>query len=159
MNEIRNLKVYDTFEKVPDEGEENIGSCWVITQKEKHDGQKQVYKARLVAKGFQEYLKPQSDSPTAPKESFKMLVALAVNSGFKLASVDIRAAFIQSKVLDREVFIEPPSDVKKQETIWILRKPLCSLDGASRKFWLCVKEVFLCELGLQTIHGDEAFYN
>ena len=43
-----------------------------------------------------------------------MLVAVAANSGFKLASVDIRAAFLQSKVLDREVFIEPPIDVKKQ---------------------------------------------
>ena len=59
-------------------------------------------------------MKPQSDSPTASKESFKMLMAVAGNLGFKLASVDIRAAFLQSKVLDREVFIEPRSDVKKQ---------------------------------------------
>ena len=86
----------------------------MITQKEKHDGQKQQCKARLVAKGFQESLKPQLDSPTATQESFKMLVAVAANFGFKLASVDIRVAFLQSKVLDREVFIEPPSDVKKQ---------------------------------------------
>ena len=103
-------------------------------------------------------MKPQLDSPTASKESFKMLMAVAANSGFKLASVDIRVAFLQSKVLDREVFIEPPSDVKKQGWIWKLRKPLYGLDDALRKFWLCVKEVFLCELGLQTIHGDEAFY-
>ena len=61
---------------------------------EKHDGQKEACKARLVAKGFQESLKPQSDSPTAAKESFKMLVAVAAKFGFKLASVDIRAAFL-----------------------------------------------------------------
>ena len=53
LNEIRNLKDYDTFEELPDEGQETIGSRWVITQKEKHDGQKQQCKARLVAKGFQ----------------------------------------------------------------------------------------------------------
>ena len=94
MKEIRNLKDYDTFEEVPDEGQETIGSWWVITQNEKHDGQKQAFKARLVAKGFQESLKPQSDSPTASKESFKMLIAVAGNSGFKLASVDIRADFL-----------------------------------------------------------------
>ena len=47
-----------------------------------------------------------------------MLVAVAANYGFKLASVDIRAAFLQSKVLDREVFIAPPSDVKKKGCIW-----------------------------------------
>ena len=117
MNEIRNHKDYDTFEEVPDEGQETIGSHWVITQKEKHYGQKQACRVRLVVKGFQESLKPQLDSPTASKESFKMLVAVAANSGFKLASVDIRAASLQSKVLDREVFIEPPSDVKKQGCI------------------------------------------
>ena len=66
----------------------------MITQKEKHDSQKEQCKARLVAKGFQESLTPQSDSPTASKESFKMLVAVAANSGFKLASVDIRVAFL-----------------------------------------------------------------
>ena len=85
-------------------------------------------------------------------------MAVAANSRFKLASVNIRAAFLQSKVLNRDVFVEPPSDVKKQGWIWRLKKPLYGLDDASRKFWLCVKEVFLCELGLCTIHGDEAFY-
>ena len=129
-----------------------------MTEKEKYDGQKQACKARLVARGLQDPLKPQLDSPPASKESFKMLVAVAVNSGFKSASVDIRAAFLQSKVLDREVFIEPPRDVKKQGCIWKLRKPLYGLDDASQKFCLPVKEVFLCELGIQKIYGDEAFY-
>ena len=89
----------------------------VITEKEQHDGQKTKVKARLVAQGFQEALKPQSDSPTAAKESFKLLMALSANFHFKLASVDIRAAFLQSKVLDRDVFVEPPSDIKKQGII------------------------------------------
>ena len=33
MNEIRNLKDYDTLEEVPDEGQGTIGSRWVVTQK------------------------------------------------------------------------------------------------------------------------------
>ena len=53
------------------------------------------------------------DSPTAAKESFKLLMALSANFGFKIASVDICASFIQSKVLDREVFVDPPPDIKK----------------------------------------------
>ena len=85
----------------------------MITQKEKHDRQKQACKVRLVARGFQESLKPQSDSPTASKDSFKMLMAIAANFGFKLASVDIRAIFLQSKALDIDIFIEPRSDIKK----------------------------------------------
>ena len=111
-----------------------------------------------MAQGFQEALKPQSDSPTAAKESFKLLMALSANFHFKIASVDIRAAFLQSKVLDRDIFVEPPSDIKKQGIIWKLNKPLYGLDDASRKFWLRVRDVFLNKLHLKTIEGDEAFY-
>ena len=66
-----------------------------MTEKEKYDGQKFQTKSRLVARGFQETMKPQSDSPTVSKESFKILMAISANNGFKLASVDIRAAFLQ----------------------------------------------------------------
>ena len=45
---------YDVFEEVGNYGKENIGSRWVITQKEKADGQKAAVKGRLVANGFQE---------------------------------------------------------------------------------------------------------
>ena len=130
----------------------------MITANEQLDGQKTKCKARLVTGGFQEWLKLQSDSPTAVKESFKLLMALSANFGFKIASVDIHAAFLQSKVLDREVFVEPPSDVKKQGIIWQLKKPLYRLDDTSKKFWLRVKDVFLNKLNLKTVEGDEAFY-
>ena len=54
MAEVNNLLDYDVFEEVEDKGQETIGSRWVVTAKEKHDGQKQKTKARLVARGFQE---------------------------------------------------------------------------------------------------------
>ena len=52
IKEIKNLEDNKTFELVEDVGQETIGSCWVITKKEKYDGQKTEYKARLVARGF-----------------------------------------------------------------------------------------------------------
>ena len=52
QKEIENLKLYETFEEVDDEGQESIGSRWIVTKKEKHEGQKQNHKARPVAKGF-----------------------------------------------------------------------------------------------------------
>ena len=82
-------------------GQEYIGSRWVVTRKEEPDGQKMHIKARLVLRGFQEVVKPQSDSPTVAKESLKVLIALAVNEDFLLALMDIRAAFLQVKILDR----------------------------------------------------------
>ena len=86
MTVIANLLDYDIFEEVEDTGQETISSRWVITAKEKHDGQKQKTKARLVACGFQETMKPQSDSPTVSKESLKVLMDVAAHSSFKLAS-------------------------------------------------------------------------
>ena len=80
--------------------------------KEKHDGQKQKTNARLITHSFQETLKPQSDSPTVSKESFKLLMAVVANLKFKLISLYIRAAFLQSRTLDRDVLVETPSDIK-----------------------------------------------
>lgn len=93
-NEVKNLIDYMTFEEVLDQVQEVISSPWVITQKEKHDGQKRPCKACLVTPGFQEGLKPQSDSLTTSKDSLKLLMALAANNNFKLASLDMRATFL-----------------------------------------------------------------
>ena len=37
-NKIENLKTYETFEEVLDEGQETTGSRWNRTEKQKHDG-------------------------------------------------------------------------------------------------------------------------
>lgn len=68
------------------------------------------------------------------KESIKIFLAVAANEKFDLQSIDIRAAFLQSRALDRDVFIEPPKDLKKEGVLWKLKKPLYGLDDASRKF-------------------------
>ena len=61
-------------------------------------------------------------------------MVITANSEFKLVSVDIRAVFLQSKVLDCDVFIKPPEDIKKTGVIWRLKKPLYGHDDAFRKF-------------------------
>lgn len=129
---------YGVFEEVKDEGQKRIMSRWVLTKRGVADGQKTEYKGRLVARGFQEDEKPQSDSPTMLRESLKMFFALAVNEDFCLRSIDIRAAFLQANKLDREIYMTPPKDVKKEGMIWKLKKPLYGLNDASHKFWLRV---------------------
>ena len=71
------MEKYGVFEDVKDEGQETVYSRWVITRKEKADGQKQKVKGRLVAKCFQEKEAPQSDSPTMLRESMKMFFIVA----------------------------------------------------------------------------------
>ena len=50
--EVRNHEDYNIFEEVVDDGQDTIVSQWVITQKDKQDGQKIEHKVRLVARGF-----------------------------------------------------------------------------------------------------------
>ena len=63
-------------------------------------------------------------------------MAVAENSNFKLALVDIRAVFLQPWTLDRDVFMKPPPDIRKEGVIWRLKKPLYGLDDTSCKFLL-----------------------
>ena len=116
-----------------------------------------MFNGRLVARGFQEKESPQSDSPTMLHESMKLFFAVAANEGFKLWSIDIRAALIQAKCLDQKVYLEPLRDVKKEGKLWLLKKPLYGLNDALRKFWLTIKQVFK-EIGMKRLDGDEVFY-
>ena len=111
-------------------------------KKQKTRWAKQNYKGRLVAKGFQEKEAPQSDSPIMQRKSMKLFFAIAANEGFELRKIDIRAAFLQAKQLDRDVYMMPKKDVKKEGYILKLKKPLYRLNDDSRKFLLKVKNVF-----------------
>ena len=67
---------------------------------------------------------------------------MAANEDFELRKIDIRAAFLQAKQLDRDVFLRPPKDIRKEGMIWKLKKLLYGLNDASRQFWLREKIFF-----------------
>ena len=71
---------------------------------------KSSVKSSLVAHCFQEGMKPQSNSLTAAKESIRFLMDLAANNNFELVSLDIKAAFLESKSLNRDVLVKFPED-------------------------------------------------
>ena len=92
--------------------------------------------------------KPQSDLLIATKEILELLMTVTANNDFELASVDIRAAFLLVKTLDREVFVKPLQDQRKDRYIKKLKKLLCGLDNAICQFWLKIKET-LVSMGLK----------
>ena len=97
---ISNMEHYEVFVKVKDIGQITVGSRWVVTEKQAHDGQKTKVKARLVTRGFQEENKVQSDSPTANKESVRIFLSIAAAENMEsLISIDISAAFLQAESL------------------------------------------------------------
>ena len=104
-----------------------ISSRWVIT--EKAEGK---FKARLVVRGFEEPVYPQSDSPTASRESFKTFLAIAANEGFNIQNMDVKSAFLHGTPLERDVYMEPPVECNKPGIVWKLRNTVYGLYDASR---------------------------
>ena len=82
---------------------------------------------------------------------------MAANEGFKLRIINIQAAFLQAKELEREKYMPPPKYVRTEGMIWKLKKPFYSSSNTSRKFWLRVK-TFLGKMGLRKLDGDEDLY-
>ena len=60
---------------------------------------------------------------------------------FQPQFTDIKAAFLQGEPLDREVLVEPPSDIKKPNVLWSLRVCLYGLVDAPRRWFLKVESV------------------
>ena len=160
QKELENMKSYEVFgEKMPIGDKEVVGTRMVVTESEKHDGQKKKIKARLVCQGFKELDKAQSDSPTAHRESLRLFLSLsAVKRYSRLSSMDISAAFLQSESLEREVFIQLPKNIEEDRSyVYKLNKPLYGLTDAGRQFWLRVRKI-LKDDGFKTLVGDECFY-
>ena len=117
-----------------------ISSRWVVTEKSP-----QEFKARLVVRGFEEEVYPHSDSPTASRESFKTFLALAAIQIFHIKNMDVKSAFLQGTPLDREVYMEPPWELKKPGIVEVEENCVRSIrclsqlvfcgEGTTRKFW------------------------
>lgn len=172
--EIQNWKDNNVYDVVPYVGQSCISTRWVIT--EKVVGSEVKQKARLVARGFEEksadILK---DSPTCSKQCFRLMLTIVVSKGWDCHCIDVKAAFLQGKMINRDVYLLPPREYSKTGFVWKLKKCVYGLTDASRTWYLRVKEELLnlnvqvskfdCSLfywwyegelqGLLTIHVDD----
>jgi len=71
--------------------------------------------------------------------------------------MDVSAAFLQGKKIDRLVHVEPPRECKKAGIVWRLRKGLYGLREASR-LWFEELSAYLEAKGGQKMLGDEAVF-
>ena len=61
---------------------------------------------------------------------------------WEIRCTDIKSAFLQGKVLDRDVYLTPPKGVPKGH-LWKLEHPLYGLNDAARQFYQSVEECLL----------------
>ena len=154
-SELENWRKNYVYEEVNDVGQPRIGVKWVLSEKLK-DGKWKI-KARLVAKGYEDVEKTRNDSPTCSKESVRIMLTIGAAKGWSCKSLDIKAAFLQGKPLEREVFLKPPSEFKKEGIIWRLNKCVYGLNQASRNWFLTVKRE-LIHLGAEIPKVDPAYF-
>ena len=153
VREIEKWKEEAVFEEVEHDGQECMTTTWVITPK--MEGDKVVTKARLVARGYEEQVDVRADSPTCVKDNIRVLLSVAVAKGWKICSLDVKAAFLQGKEIDRLLFLKPPKEFRKENVIWKLKKVVYGLCDASRSWYLRMIEV-LTNLGMKLTAYDQA---
>ena len=154
--ELEKWRKQDVFEEVEDVGQERLSVTWVITTKSGNNGIDT--KARLVVRGYEEENEGiRSDSPTCLKENIRMLLAVAVAKGWSINTLDVKAAFLQGKSIDRDLFVTPPKEFREDRQLWKLKKVVYGLCDASRNWYLRVVEV-LKNLGMKISRYDGAIF-
>ena len=103
--------------------------------------------------GYEEHLEKHVDSPTEDKCSTKIMIALSKAHSWKVESIDIKSAFLQSQRLDRVVFVKPPRNLKKVGVIWQLEKPAYGLNDSPRNWYNSLRE-FLLSIGCVVCRYD-----
>ena len=158
-DEVKKWEKYDVFEKVNrrEYPTEDVLSCrWVGS--EVNDNGEVRYKARLVIRGYEEFNPPEADSPTASKSIMRLFLTLACTYQWKLEMLDVRAAFLQSKPIERLVLVRPPKEFRKNdEEVWRLKKAAYGLNDAARNWYNTIKKKLL-ELGCTMLKLDSSAY-
>jgi hypothetical protein len=154
--ELKNWTDEKVYDEVEDIGQETISVRWVVTPK-LVDGS-WITKARLVARGFEEdQAVLRTDSPTCMRESLKIVLAVAISKQWRINSIDIKAAFLQGKPINRKVYLKPPTEANCQSKVWLLKKVVYGLSDASRVWYLRVLDE-LTKLGVTVSKYDKALF-
>ena len=134
--EIHKWNDFNVFIEVENCGEKKVTTIWVITKKETPT------KALLVAKGFQEQYHCPIDPPTASKSTLQIMLPLSTMPNFSCKIITVKAAFLQSHFIDREIFLEPSEEYQSQGKLRKLNKAVYELNDPSRQWFESVKDVF-----------------
>jgi histone deacetylase 1/2 len=152
-----------TWDLVPlPEGKQAIGCKWVYKVKCNSTGDVEKYKARLVAKGYAQKEGLDFDetfAPVAKMGTFRMIIALATQFGWKIHQMDIKNAFLNG-TLEEEVYMQqPPGFIpeKHASKVCLLKKALYGLKQAGRQWYENIDHFFI-KSDLQRSSGDPTLY-
>ena len=93
--------------------------------------------SRLCLHGFKDWdWFTERSSPTARKESRRILMNHSLHENWPIVKVDAERAYLQPEKLEREIFAEPPVEAGLGwEWLWRILKPVYGLNDAARLFF------------------------
>ena len=128
--ELEKLKNFQTYDEVDDLGQNWVSTTRVLWQKGDE------VRARLVARSYEEERDVRKDSPTIGKSTMRLFLTIAALKGWIVKTTDIKSAFLQGKVLDRDVYLMPPKEAGVHDgKLQKLRRCLYGLNDAARQFY------------------------
>ena len=138
QQELSEWKKRNVYTEIEDKRQNAITLRWVLKDKTLSDGNV-IKKARLCARGFQEEQDFRTDSPTCSKEGIRAALTIIASNKWKFNSMDVKTAFLQGKLIERDVFVKPPKE-SETNVLWKLNKCVYGLADASRYWYLKFRE-------------------
>ena len=154
--ELEKWKENKVYEVVPKLKQKSISLRWVMSSKIENGVE--IMKGRLVAKGYQEDIDIFKDSPTCSKEGLRISLQVIASNNWKINSIDIKAAFLQSKPIEREVFVKPPPESSDVGMLWKLKKTIYGLCDGSRSWYLTLKDFLVNKTNCNCCTCDPAIF-
>lgn len=153
--ELKKLQDFQVYDEVENLGQTCISTRWILWEK----GENKDVRARLVARGFEEDLDVPIDSPTVNRCTMRMMLAVSVAKNWTVKATDIKSAFLQGSVLQRDVYLKPPKEANVEDgVVWKLKRCLYGLNDAARKFYDSIVEE-LQQLGCKKSYYDPSLFS
>ena len=130
---------------------------WVITQKFKNN--KMIFKARCsVARGLEEenLNNIRQDSTTCCKDNFRLVLSIIVWNSWIIYSLNITSAYLQSKKIDREVYLKSQKETETSR-LWKLNITAYGLCHDPHAWYISVNDV-LMKTGVKKCKFDDFIF-
>ena len=101
---------------------------------------KKTTKERHIASGFEEQSSEVlKDSPSYTKESPPLVLLIIFTKGWDCNSIDIKSVFLQSKEIEHNVYLIPPTEAESENVVWGVNTYIHDLLDVSGNLYLPAK--------------------
>ncbi|XP_050374671.1 uncharacterized mitochondrial protein AtMg00810-like [Argentina anserina] len=163
QDELRALHENNTWSIVQlPKGHKVVGARWIYKIKFHSDGRIERHKARLVARGFTQTFGvdyKETFAPVAKMNTVRVLLYVAVNSGWSLFQMDVKNAFLHGE-LEEDVYMRlPPGHHQANEAgvVCKLHKAIYGLKQSPRAWYSKLSSVLL-ECGFKRSMADSSMF-